>query len=87
MTDTEQKEVDGRIYARSIRPGGFWKFASLVYRGSNAAGMSEFDKQADDGRPHVLCPCGSLQFTLRYGYYELFAKCAACGAEECVYDG
>lgn len=36
----------------------------------------------------VLCgDCHGSAFTLRYGSYEILAKCIACGKEACVYSG
>ena len=37
--------------------------------------------------PEILCPCGNTRFTLRYGSYEILARCPECGREEVVYDG
>jgi len=43
--------------------------------------------QGSDDPPHVMCQCGSFEFTLRYGGYELRATCTQCGKKETVYDG
>ena len=37
--------------------------------------------------PEVLCPCGSVTFTLWYGNYEIKARCTECGEMKEVYSG
>ena len=37
--------------------------------------------------PHVICSCGCIEFTLRYGRYKILARCVACNHEETVYSG
>lgn len=35
----------------------------------------------------LKCNCGSETFTIRYGHYEVIAKCKKCEEEECIYSG
>jgi hypothetical protein len=37
--------------------------------------------------PEVICQCEGEIFTLRYGSYEIKARCVQCGIENTVYDG
>jgi len=43
-------------------------------------------KQTTD-KPHIICLCGNTTFTLRYGDYEIRARCSNCNVESVVYDG
>ena len=40
-----------------------------------------------DNNHKIACVCKYQAFTLRYGNYELFAKCTNCGLEDSVYSG
>lgn len=60
----------------------FNRYDESLWARNNHAG----DVKTDD-HPDVVCPCGNQTFTLRYGNYEITARCAACGIEEVVYDG
>lgn len=37
--------------------------------------------------PGIVCTCHSSEFWLRYGNYELIAKCVNCDTEGSVYSG
>ncbi len=79
----EYKIIRGLQFVRCNFGGGkppvFWTFYSDVHaEGTNAP-------QKGDGGPDIVCDCGNDKFTLRYGNYEMFAKCCNCGVEECVY--
>ena len=62
---------EGVLYSRSIRVEADVLFSSVAYYNA---------KESD--APEVLCPCGSVAFTLRYGSYEIKARCVDCGTEE-----
>ena len=84
MTMVVEKDIGGLIYIRdddraSLAP--FWKFRQRLWQDG------KYVTQTDEGKPHIICDCGSSKFMLRYGNYELFAKCADCGAEDLIYDG
>ena len=40
-----------------------------------------------DDSVDVVCSCGQTTFELRYGCWNIIARCPKCGAEESVYDG
>lgn len=42
--------------------------------------------QVDSAAP-LVCECGTTRFELRFGYYEVSARCPDCGHEEVVYGG
>lgn len=37
--------------------------------------------------PDVICECGGRVFEIRWGEYEVRARCPVCGREEVVYSG
>lgn len=76
----EYKEMNGLVYANG--DGKFWRFQHFVHRDDMIIPQNPLT-----GHPHVICDCGSGQFSLRYGDYEMFAKCVDCGLEESVYSG
>lgn len=65
--------IDGVLYRRALE----WAGGQVFFYREEGAGTT----------PDVLCQCGSFEFTLRYGLYELEATCAKCGKSETVYDG
>jgi len=80
------------INPSSLRTGHeyIWHEGTLYCKSSSTYGSKFFT--ANDGpkqpdAPEVLCPCGSVLFSLRYGNYEIRARCTACGTEDAVYDG
>lgn len=64
-----------------------WHHKRLYRRYSDARFFYAVEGQGPTNLPDVLCPCGSVTFTLRYGSYEIKARCAKCGTEEDVYSG
>ena len=40
-----------------------------------------------DDNIDIRCSCGQTTLELRYGDYEILARCPNCGAEESVYSG
>ncbi len=74
---TERKVIEGLEYWRDSDS----KFWTLEDRRANEA-LPSFQQS-----PEVICDCGEMTFTLRYGSYEIFAKCVGCGSEESVYSG
>ncbi len=45
------------------------------------------DEETEKGVPSIICGCGGEVFELRYGDYEMFARCPQCGCNDSVYSG
>lgn len=43
--------------------------------------------KCNDNIPDLKCQCGSSVFELRYGIYEILARCPICKKESSVYEG
>ena len=78
MTINEEKVINGITYKRCTESGFEQKF---WYSAKNTLGNEGYD------HPHIVCNCGSTTFELRYGSYEIIARCDKCGLEEDVYSG
>jgi hypothetical protein len=70
----EYIDHDGLVYSRFLYEDGPGFF------------QMEYNQDLQD-KPEVLCECGCTAFTLRYGYYEIRARCTNCGIEHEVYSG
>ena len=73
-SNTEYARRGNTLYSRDLGNYGGKFFCAL-------------DEPKEEDAPDVLCSCGSVLFSLRYGDYEIRARCTACGTEETVYDG
>jgi hypothetical protein len=78
---------DNDIYIHTSDLGEEGKYRKVFLRHwSNRVGHSYSETILPAGAYDVLCPCGNHEFSLKYGDYELRARCT-CGNEESVYSG
>ena len=72
--------VAGGLYKRCLRndgPGFFFREQL----------DEEDDEETVEDTPDILCECGGAVFELRYGSYEISARCPTCQIDQVVYDG
>jgi hypothetical protein len=90
--DAGRAEIKARL---GIEPGFLWqghdyacREGTLYKRDVNEGDLfTAVDDRTQPDAPDVMCPCGSVAFALRYGNYEIRARCVECGTEAVVYDG
>ena len=80
----ENINFNGMAYERDILDG-HEHFRLVTNTWARGVGITKIKNK--DNRPEVLCECLNDKFVLRYGNYEIFAKCTKCGVEASVYSG